>query len=208
MPALYYTDIRDLSEDASYTSLISSARLQKMQRYRRPQDRLRSLAAALLLQHLFGSDAAILENDFNKPYISGDLHFNLSHSGDFVILLCAKSEVGCDIEKHGIKDFDGIAAKILHPLELEYYNSHKSVETFYKFWTLKESYLKCIGTGFHLAPASFCINLSEQISLLETPQKDFKECTFQIINHLTNYTIATCIKGVALTNLSLEQIHF
>lgn len=91
---------------------------------------------------------------FGKPYLSGFegfFQFNLSHSGNQVF--CAVNhgpgEVGCDVEKirdGGLK----VAERYFHPDELRLLSDKspaERTECFYRLWTLKESYLKALGTG-------------------------------------------------------------
>ncbi len=80
-----------------------------------------------------------------KPYIDG-LHFNISHSGEYVVCAFADSEVGVDIEK--IREYRKRVAEKFHPEEIAAIeNSEDKDLEFFKIWTMKEAYLKCLGTG-------------------------------------------------------------
>ena len=212
MATLYYTDIKSLSlDDESLLSRLTQERLKKVDRFRFKNDKLRSLAADLLIQHIYQDLSLLRFNQFNKPYIIDGLPFNISHSGDYVILLVGDGEeVGCDIEKNGDKDMKGVAERILHPKEKNtfYYKSKVDPLVFYRYWTLKESYMKCVGKGFHLYPESFALDLSEDISVIETPEKDFRDCTFNILDIINDYTVATCRKGINLPPLETIKIRF
>ncbi len=84
-------------------------------------------------------------NERGKPYAVGlNVFFNVSHSGNFVVCAVSDKEIGIDIERiRPIKP--NAAEKFACPDEIEYINSAEN--GFFKIWTLKEAYFKCIGTG-------------------------------------------------------------
>lgn len=88
-----------------------------------------------------------------KPYLpQGNIHFSLSHSGHRALLAVAKTElIGVDIEEiKAARDLLGIAESYYHPQEFAYLqtlNEEARREHFYRFWTLKEAFLKAIGAG-------------------------------------------------------------
>ena len=212
MATLYYTDIKCLSlDDESLLSRLTQERLNKINRFRFEADKLRSLAADLLIHYVYHDLSLLKFNQYKKPYIKNGLPFNVSHSGDYVILLVGDGEeVGCDIEKNSDKDMTGVAERILHPKEKRdfSYKNKKDPLIFYQYWTLKESYMKCVGKGFHLYPESFALDLSKEISIIETPEKEFRDCTFNVLDILSGYTVATCRKGSDLPFLTTKNIKF
>lgn len=85
-------------------------------------------------------------NREGKPYIEDcPYHFNLSHSGDFLLLAVGETPVGADIEK---------ITKI-RPKTMEKYFSQseqnrvkkEGKNIFFELWTKKESYVKYTGEG-------------------------------------------------------------
>lgn len=134
--------------------LLDSRRYEKMLSYHRREDRLRSLGASLLMRSAAHGEQ-VLYNEAGKPYIP-EGHFNISHSGDYVVLAEADTAVGVDIEK--IESSVGDWAKIaLSPSEYEWLMGKapgdESLEyRFYWLWTRKESLVKCEGHGFGLEP--------------------------------------------------------
>lgn len=105
-----------------------------------------------------------------KPYICADsghtLQFNLSHSGAYMALaISAGSPVGIDIENTGRKvNFVKMAERFFHPEEVLYLNhlqNDKKKEAFFRLWTIKEAFLKGLGTGLTVNPASFRTTCSD-----------------------------------------------
>jgi len=88
-----------------------------------------------------------------KPFFPEhpDCHFNLSHSGDWV--LCALSDegaVGVDIETVRPRK-ENLPRYIMSDAEFHAFDG--SWEDFFRIWTLKEAYVKYEGGSIH-APAS------------------------------------------------------
>lgn len=198
MANLFLVDIRLLKRRPSLLELLDQQRLACVKKLRNNRDKLHCLAAGLILRHLFGQDAEIKENPWHKPYIEGKPRFNLSHSGDYVICAVGESEIGCDIQNHSDvafkPDIGEIAKRVFHPAELKRFLAASArEETFYDFWTLKESYMKALGKGFHLEPNTFHLDVRyPEASLVETPEPAFRECRFSLFRGIPGYTMAIC----------------
>lgn len=164
MIRVLYSDISKL--ESSYQMLYDGAtaeRKQRSHRYRRKEDALRCLAAGALLQHALGTaDYTAAKGPFGKPYIKGNnsFHYNLSHSGNWVVIAYGDRQVGIDVEKicmdAGKED---IARRYFTPDEQDYVFDTKELapQRFFEVWTGKESYLKYLGTGLQKNLASFSI---------------------------------------------------
>ena len=76
-----------------------------------------------------------------KPYLqnSGDIFFNLSHSGDYVLCGIADRQIGVDIQKRHDKDVSGVKEKI--------HNAQDKEEDFFLLFSAKEAFCKCTGEG-------------------------------------------------------------
>ena len=96
---------------------------------------------------------------YGKPSLeSGNVRFNLSHSGDRVAVAVATVEVGIDIEcMRNDLDFLEIAKYFFSPKEYAVLAQAEDsmAETFYRVWTCKEAYMKARGMGFSLPPRGF-----------------------------------------------------
>ena len=84
-----------------------------------------------------------------KPVLRSEkgLCFNISHSGDFVVLALSDNEVGCDIQE--IRNYNPRVAKRNYSEKetqlIE--DSENKDESFIRLWALKESVLKFTGKG-------------------------------------------------------------
>mgnify|MGYP003306333710 CR=1 FL=1 len=83
-----------------------------------------------------------------KPYLVGDeICFNLSHSDNIALCSVSGDVVGCDVEK--IRPYNPKLAKRFFTTE-EFSLLEKSDNPdllFTRLWTMKESILKCLGSG-------------------------------------------------------------
>ena len=90
--------------------------------------------------------------DNKKPHLfskdGNPLHYNLSHSGDWVVLAIATSQVGTDVEltDEAFK-FQDILPDNFSKEEAAYINQENSTERFFTLWTRKEAVLKATGQG-------------------------------------------------------------
>lgn len=203
---LYQTDIRILaSQEQEWTKRLTQERRAKTERYRGREARLRSLAAGLLLDRVFGKRAVeICHNEFGKPFLEGGPFFNLSHSGNRVVLAVNSSkQIGCDIQQWQDIHPKLIVKHFFHPKEYDLYQKTAEPDrqaVFYRIWTLKESYLKMIGKGFSFPPDRFRFELIPTIRIMELPVTN-PSPFFSLSETKDGYTLAIC----SLSNL--DEIH-
>lgn len=112
----------------------------------------RLLARLMLLQCLReeknGSFINEWEKDGNfKPFIKRWCHFNISHSGDFILFLRGGKRVGIDIEQVNSFEYDQLLVNF-HPEEVKFIEaSNNRILAFYQVWVKKEAFLKAVGIG-------------------------------------------------------------
>lgn len=106
----------------------------------------------------------IVKGPNGKPYFPGtDIHFNISHSGDYKVLAIADAPVGVDIER--FRKADLRVAKRFCENEYNYITQKDSEHRFFEIWTKKEAYLKYKGTGLRGGLDSFDVfSLPEDIN--------------------------------------------
>lgn len=140
-------------------SLVDNMRLRKIQACKQTEDKVRSLCCGLLLQYAMKKqtggklplDLRYEIGEHGKPYLADypQLYFNLSHSGEYVVLAFANQEVGIDIQqKRPIKE--ALAKMVLSDREYMQYKGlpgEDACNWFFRCWCAKESYSKLNGTG-------------------------------------------------------------
>ena len=104
-----------------------------------------------------------------KPYfpMHAEIHFNVSHSGDYILLAVAKEEVGIDIEEITSSNMD-VAKRCFHEKEYKALQASDGKldlqkELFYTYWAAKESYVKCTGKGLSQSFSSFWVDLEQGV---------------------------------------------
>lgn len=159
------TDISGLRE-TDVALLHAKATPQRRQRavgYVHREDTVRCLAADALLRYALGTGEYTAEKGTNgKPCIRGreDFHYNLSHSGNWVVIAFGGSPVGVDVERLcPDRDYEAMARRYFAPEEQAYLLEAPGQlpRRFLEVWTAKESYLKFLGTGLKRPLSSFSV---------------------------------------------------
>ena len=150
-------------------ALLSPEEHIRLARLRQPADQLRFLTGRALIRRLLGAhlhrppaSLGLHIGPSGKPFITlppetPPLHFNLSHSGDFVLVAFSEThEVGIDIERiDSSTDCSAIAAGIF-PLAIHsaWLNTPPKdrLNVFYQLWTRHEARIKALGHGFAREP--------------------------------------------------------
>ena len=123
-------------------SFVEQNRKEKAERFAKEQDQLLSLGAGYLLKKYLPS-GKIETTKSGKPHLSNGPFFNISHSGEYVVLAVHHTrEVGVDIEQINENRRDGIE----YVLSAEEKKT-TDIDTLFQIWSNKESLIKCLSTG-------------------------------------------------------------
>lgn len=150
-------DIRLLKEHPEYKEQIKllPTRWEKVNKIKKEEDRLRSLAAGILLSYGLRENGIDLDacqlttGTHGKPQVAGceGLHFNLSHTGNYAVAVFSEAPVGIDIE-HRRTFKQTLLDKCCTKDEQAWIQSQPDKEmAFVRLWTAKESYVKWSGEG-------------------------------------------------------------
>ena len=166
--------------------ILSPDERERAGRFHFEADRRRSVIGRgylrLLLGEILDSPADKLQfeyDEFGKPRLKPadrlPLQFNLSHSGELILIAVAKGRaVGIDVERIRTDlDFEGVAARFFSANECKILNSLAGTErdeAFFTCWTRKEAYLKARGDGLSMPLDQFDVSFlpDEEARLLET----------------------------------------
>lgn len=153
-------------------NLLSPDEMERARRFRFEAPRRNFVASRIALRAILGAylgaDArgiAFVTGAHGKPALGNDdsLQFNLSHSGGLgVLALTRHRPVGCDIEALDERlDIAAVATHFFSGQEQAWVAGHADAQAqraaFYAIWVCKEAYLKGIGTGLTMPPASFTV---------------------------------------------------
>ena len=143
-----------------FQTLLEAEEMKKMQRYQQEKDRKTRIISRAVLRILLGRYLSVNPTDirFNstqnqKPVLQNlnpqNLNFNVSHSGDWILIALALNPIGIDLEQIDTSFTDQ------NLLDFSFSSSEKNYiqaavspsKNLYKLWTRKEALLKATGKG-------------------------------------------------------------
>lgn len=195
------TKLKNETLFSKFYNLMPEYRKNKIDCLVQEKDKILSLGAGILFRDAMLSigieeDPEIIYEN-GKPMLRdySDIFFNISHSGNKVVLVISSNEVGCDIER--IKsERKSIVDRCYTKSEQLYVNKFDGRArdfAFYKIWTLKESFIKNIGAGLRIPLTSFSITLGEKIGVTQNIAKD--DFSFLSMTTDDDYQIAICFSN-------------
>ncbi|HHW67016.1 MAG TPA: 4'-phosphopantetheinyl transferase superfamily protein [Epulopiscium sp.] len=196
---------------------ISNEKKEKIINLHRYEDAQQVLISDILVRYLIGAklnkknkELRFNNNYFGKPFLCdySCIHFNLSHSREWIVCALGPVPVGIDIEFIRPIDFD--LAKMFFS-EYDYKNLMKKkglekLKFFYDLWTIKESYVKAKGMGMTIPFNSFSIIISKYGKIICFSDYDttHNRYNFKQYNISEEYKLCVCCQG----DTFLDYIHF
>lgn len=196
---VYYYNINQMTEYnyLEWMALVSEEKRKRIQKFKKESDKKLCLAGDVLARRAIHEMCGIrmekirlCRDKFGKPYADNlGIHFNISHSGEWVICGIDNKPVGVDIERVTSADMD--TARIFctdNELSYIFDNCKRDMhERFFRIWTLKEAYFKNIGTGLvDMKGISFFIDKDGVISCSK------EGYAFENINTIDSYMVSIC----------------
>lgn len=216
-------DITNVNQEIyeKFYSIVSKKRQQKADKFYFLSDSKRCVCAEILLryslQQHFGyiPDLTLSYNQYGKASLINinDFFYNISHSGKWVVLAYTNSEVGIDIEKI-LFDKDKIAKNFFTKDEqLFIFSATDKVEIakrFTQIWTLKESYVKYLGTGLFTSFDSFSINCVDGKVVVSRTNEKIKNIKLNSGLFDDNYYLSVCSnnKKNIINFIQIENLNF
>ncbi|MBR0147325.1 MAG: 4'-phosphopantetheinyl transferase superfamily protein [Eubacterium sp.] len=201
----------------NYMALLPAWRQESCTRMRFERGRLQQLAAGLLLRYALmdaaGIDlmkAEVTINEHGKPGFvlsqnaatdaaeKGDVHFNISHSDDYIAVAIADRPVGIDVEVKTDPDLK-VTSRFYSPAEQQAVRTASDPQReFRRLWTRKEAYVKCTGTGIYDSVAG--------IPSLEDQSGDYRLFTLKEEEEYALSLVVRCPEEVLSEDISLKQV--
>lgn len=134
----------------------------KFLKYRKWQDAQLSVLGRILLKYGLSkyydiNDFKINVSNNGKPFLQDhQIYFNISHSKNLVVCAISEFPVGIDVEfsNYGI-DYLEFCDQMTKNELLRIQESENHVESFFNYWTEKESLIKANGMGLQIPLKSF-----------------------------------------------------
>ena len=160
----------------------------------------------LLLSRAIGKpyqDIVFLYGEHGKPSINESLNnkpieFNVSHSGNYALIaITLSNKVGVDIEEVNFDtDYQSLSKRFFsenEKKELIKIGNELQLDSFYRVWARKESFIKATGKGVAYGLDQFTVTLDETIDggteVLTFNSLDDKWFCYDLIN-IDNYKTA------------------
>ncbi|WP_349409524.1 4'-phosphopantetheinyl transferase family protein [Pseudalkalibacillus sp. SCS-8] len=171
-PGVYAVKIPNKLEEKQFSALLSFVDKDKNKRinkFMNRKDKIRSLIGDTLIRCLISKHLNIPNkainfevNEYGKPSLKAwnQFHFNISHSGDWVVAAIDNKPIGIDVETMGSIEYIEIAKSFFSQKEYQWLLSQddkRRKKCFYKLWTSKESYIKLMGKGLSIPLESFSV---------------------------------------------------
>ena len=172
--ALYIMNIDSLKAPEQFEQWyrrMPDFRKRKIDAFKPERSKLQCLGAGILMDRAMADigigSYEVTQDEHEKPHIKGrrDIFFNISHSGDMVILGISDKEIGVDVEK--IKHFkDSLVNYVFtkgdKALAKELMDGASDSDKVYtRLWTVKESIMKHSGKGISMEPKSISLCLKD-----------------------------------------------
>jgi 4'-phosphopantetheinyl transferase len=178
--------------------LLSTDERERASRFLATYDRDRFIAARGLLrtilseyQHFAPQEIAFHYNEYGKPSMRREenirgLEFNLAHSEDALLIgITHHRKIGVDIERiYPDGNFSQRVKRFFTPEEQAAFNNLPPLEqrkAWFQTWTIKEAYLKAVGTGL--------------TQPLKTVAVEALEWHTEIIPHYDGFAAAMVLEG-------------
>lgn len=126
----------------------------------------------------YGENTPITKGELGKPSLTEhpDIHYNISHADG--IAACIVSDRECGIDCENVRSFrPNVMKRAFSEKEREMVENAPENERdflFFRLWTLKEAYVKALGTGI-----SYPLNTAEFSFDGENIITDIKNCRFR-----------------------------
>ncbi len=143
--------------------------LVRMARFAKEDDRKRFVLGRVELRRELGDRLGMAPKEvifergrYGKLRVSEKrVHFNVSHAGNWVVLVFGENAVGVDIEvlDRRVRDLDAVA-DLFCDEEREFVmgsGEDGRRERFLRVWTAKEAYMKAVGMGLSLPLRDFAV---------------------------------------------------
>jgi 4'-phosphopantetheinyl transferase len=206
----------DTRLDDDYRSLLTDEERAQELRFHFARDRRRYLLTRALIRTVLSGYSGVeprqwrfATNEYGRPHVAapdalGTLSFNLAHTAGLIVCACTNAgAIGVDVEHIerdnaplDIADRYFSAAEVS---ELRASPPEQRAERFFYYWTLKESYIKAIGTGLSTPLDRFSFNLARAgsigLSFHEGLSDDPRRWRLWLLEPMRTHFVAVCAEG-------------
>jgi 4'-phosphopantetheinyl transferase len=209
---------------ARYLAWLSQEEQERFRRFRFEPDRQVFLAAHALVRWSLGQAAGVAPESLEfqtgkrgKPFVrpgtpASHWHFNLSHTRGLVACgLSRAGALGVDVERIDTKrNVDGVARRVLSQAEQSDWEARSGTdraERFFRYWTLKEAYIKALGLGLDQPLGSVTFTIAEDGTATVSGRPDASEWRLRTYETVPGYLISVAWPASVTVPLALQSNH-
>lgn len=214
---IYFLSLDDREYFRDMIAALPACEHERAEKYAHDTDKMRCLIGHAALRHILGKylgcdgiSLTFSTNAHGKPALSrpdfrddfspkGHISFNLSHSGSQIALaFSADTLVGIDIEKadYSVR-MKPIVNRFFHPdekIRFDGPDTREQATLFFRYWTIREAFLKALGTGFTIPSDSFCIEPSSDGYTITKSWEDYSAWQIQSVPCADGYFCSVAYK--------------
>ncbi|TCK33790.1 4'-phosphopantetheinyl transferase [Paraburkholderia sp. BL8N3] len=200
---------RAFQQDAE--AILSQDERARRDRFRFPKLRRDFLITRWLVRNILSERLSVPARDlrfgtnaYGRPFLVAypELSFNISHTDGLIALAVAQTgEIGMDVERlqtgratSALADYSFAASEraALNAIAAEEFD-----EAFLTYWTLKESYIKALGTGLSTPLDSFSFSVEDEKSIGFKPPVQIADGSpphFWLLRPRRTHLCAVCVR--------------
>jgi 4'-phosphopantetheinyl transferase len=227
----YPEEITDEVILAEYRRILSTEERDKCKRFHFEKDQHSYLVSHAFLRKVLSAYCNVRAdewrftcNRYGKPDISADIRcppmkFNLSHTdGMSVVAVTLNADCGVDVENIKRRSrMLAVAERMFAEVEVSALRSCDDASMqarFFDYWTLREAYVKAIGTGIGGSSRDFYFTVDEQeqgdrearLHFVELEPKDKVSWRFTLLKPSLEHVIAVSVEHADPDDLHVESV--
>ena len=173
-----HTDDKSVTGRINLETVLSAEELSRYRVISHPESRQSYLAAHAMLRLVLSRyidrpavDLQFVRGEHGKPLLCladgvPDIRFNLTHTaGMTACIVSLQGDCGIDVERHDrVHRFESVAHRMFADEECRLLLDHGfDPAMFYRFWTLREAYVKALGVGLAGSTKDFYFQLEGEL---------------------------------------------
>ncbi|HQR94691.1 MAG TPA: 4'-phosphopantetheinyl transferase superfamily protein, partial [Sediminibacterium sp.] len=201
----------NLEDLNSCFNLLNEAEIKRAQSYHQLKDSQRFIIARGILKKLASQYLSIPPNEIEinigtnkKPFIGSNtsikLDYNISHSGNWIVIAFGFGSIGIDVEQinHSF-NYDAILAACFNVEEQKFIQQKpNSTELFYRLWTRKEAFVKATSKGLdNNLPQIICLNGEWELMEHDSLSQSWETLSFSLdLDHVASLSYSGSKKNI------------
>ena len=208
-------------------AVLSAEELSKYRTIKHAKSRQSYLTAHVMLRLILSKyidrpvhDWQFTRGDHGKPSLCltdglPDIRFNLTHTtGLTACVVSLQNDCGIDVERHDrVHRFEAVSQRMFADEECRFLADHDfDPAMFYRFWTLREAYVKALGLGLIGSTKDFYFQLAGDLGsarlMHHLKAVESERWSFKLFEPVPGYQLSVAFEASADVGVSLSKFSF